>query len=108
MPVTLPAGLALIVCATIGTLPDWIRAMRYPTRKTLSHFGLAFLMAAASACAGDSANKAKSPRALWLDNPSSGSQNGDVIKIPGLSVSFEKPTTLYVFKDCQESAHSRN
>jgi hypothetical protein len=70
--------------------------------------GLSASVLLASACdsSGSKGPGDASPRKQWLEHPSSGSQNGDRIKIPGLAVSFERPPTLYVFKECRESSHS--
>ncbi|MCH9688387.1 MAG: hypothetical protein K0V04_43550 [Deltaproteobacteria bacterium] len=50
--------------------------------------------------------RGQSALAQWVDSPSSGSKDGDTIKIPPLQVTFEIPETLYVFKTCGEASHS--
>jgi len=42
----------------------------------------------------------------WIDSPTKGSKDGNVITIPGLGVKFERPETLYVFKNCGEASHT--
>ena len=75
-----------------------------------SHLTTPALLACAvlvGGCAGSSkGDKATSPRAQWVDSPTSGSQAGDVISIPGLAVKFHVPDTLYVFQSCSEASHS--
>jgi hypothetical protein len=48
----------------------------------------------------------KSERLKWVEKPTTGSQSGKVVKIPGLQVTFEQPEVLYVYKKCSEAAHS--
>ena len=55
---------------------------------------------------GGGSSKKGSERLKWVKNPTTGSQDGKVIKIPGLKVSFEQPEVLYVYKECSEAAHS--
>ena len=42
----------------------------------------------------------------WLDEPSSGEKVGNILKFPQIDLAFEIPDTLYVFKNCEEVAHS--
>lgn len=64
--------------------------------------------AAALGCAssGGASSGPKSPRAQWVDSPSSGQSADKQVKIPALAVSFEIPDVLYVFRDCGEASHS--
>lgn len=50
--------------------------------------------------------KGKSEAAAWIDSPSSGSKAGEILTFPQLGVKFERPTTLYVFRNCGEASHS--
>ncbi len=47
-----------------------------------------------------------SPMARWVDNPTPGTKEGNVITIPNLGVKFEIPETLYVYRECGEASHS--
>lgn len=67
---------------------------------TLGAFG------AGCAGSGGGGGKGKSQRAKWIASPTSGSTEADMVKIPGLAVSFGIPSTLYVYKQCGEAAHS--
>lgn len=61
----------------------------------------------ASGCNKDGSSSRKDgPRLKWVKSPSSGQTEGDVIKIPGLQVSFTRPQVLYVYRDCAEASHS--
>ncbi|WAS96283.1 hypothetical protein [Nannocystis punicea] len=64
---------------------------------------------AASGCGGSgSRRKGKQSEARqWIDNPSSGKKEGNIIKIPQIGLEFEIPDTLYVFKNCEETGHSK-
>lgn len=42
----------------------------------------------------------------WIDNPSTGTRDGNKIKIPQIGLEFEIPDTLYVFKNCEEAGHT--
>jgi hypothetical protein len=55
---------------------------------------------------GSGSSRKASERLKWVQKPASGSADGNVIKIPGLGVSFETPEVLYVYKECAEAAHS--
>lgn len=48
----------------------------------------------------------KSSAAEWMEHPSTGTKDGNVINMPTLGVKFEIPDTLYVFKTCGEAAHT--
>jgi hypothetical protein len=50
--------------------------------------------------------RGQSELSQWVDEPTKGSKDGGVIKIPGLGVKFEEPETLYVFKTCGEASHT--
>lgn len=67
------------------------------------------LMSFAVACAGSKkkGRSGETPRLAWVESPSSGSQAGEVISIPGLALKFHVPDTLYVFKECQETGHGK-
>jgi hypothetical protein len=51
-------------------------------------------------------SRGKSSLAAWIDEPTSGKTEGNVIRIPDLEVKFEIPDTLYVYKTCGEASHS--
>jgi hypothetical protein len=61
-------------------------------------------LVATSGC--EKKDRDKSDAAAWIDSPSAGTKNGNVITIPQLGVKFEIPDTLYVFKSCGEAAHT--
>ena len=66
-------------------------------------------MCAASVAACNKNNGGKrggSQMAAWVDSPSSGSKDGNIIKFPQLEAKFEIPETLYVFRNCGEASHS--
>lgn len=75
-------------------------------------FALALAVGAGSAlstgCSGSGTTRKgkKSPARQWIDNPTSGKREGNFIKIPQIGLEFEIPDTLYVFKHCEESAHT--
>ena len=48
------------------------------------------------------------PALAWLESPTPGSKSGNKITFAELGVEFEIPETLYVFKNCDEAAHSPN
>lgn len=48
----------------------------------------------------------KSEAAAWIESPSSATKNGEKLVFSQLGVQFERPTTLYVFKNCGEASHS--
>jgi hypothetical protein len=50
--------------------------------------------------------RGQSELADWIDSPTKGTKDGNVIKIPALGVKLELPETLYVFKSCGEASHS--
>ncbi|MCA9653498.1 MAG: hypothetical protein H6712_29055 [Myxococcales bacterium] len=59
------------------------------------------------ACGKNGGGRGKqSDLAKWVDSPSNGSRDGNVIKFPQLQVKFEVPDTLYVFRNCGEASHS--
>lgn len=60
----------------------------------------------ATACNKGGGSRGKSDAARWMEKPSQGQKNGDVLEFPQLGVKFEKPDTLYVFKDCGEASHA--
>jgi len=76
-------------------------------------FALALAVAAgsvvASGCGGSGARRKgkQSEARKWIDNPSSGKKDGNFIKIPQIGLEFEIPDTLYVFKNCEETGHSK-
>src|SRR5687768_14181745 len=55
-------------------------------------------------CKGD--GRGKSEAAQWIESPSQGTKSGEVLQFPQLGVQFERPTTLYVFRNCGEASHS--
>lgn len=55
---------------------------------------------------GKGGKRGQSEMANWIDSPTKGTQDGNVIKIPPLGVKFEIPETLYVFKSCGEASHT--
>ncbi|MEM9460745.1 MAG: hypothetical protein AAGF11_41660 [Myxococcota bacterium] len=57
---------------------------------------------------GGGNRRGQSEMAKWVDEPSSGSRKGNVIKFDPLQVKFEVPDTLYVFKNCGEASHTRD
>lgn len=75
-------------------------------------FALALAVAAGSTmsvgCGGSGGYRKgkKSPARQWIDSPTSGKREGNIIKIPAIGVEFEIPDTLYVFKNCDESSHT--
>lgn len=76
-------------------------------------FALALAVAAgsvvASGCGGSGARRKgkQSEARQWIDDPSSGKKEGNIIKIPQIGLEFEIPDTLYVFKNCEETGHSK-
>ncbi|MCA9704384.1 MAG: hypothetical protein KDK70_00885 [Myxococcales bacterium] len=60
------------------------------------------------ACTKGGGRGKASSMAKWIDEPSSGSRSGNVIKFPQLQVKFEIPETLYVFRNCGEASHTRD
>jgi hypothetical protein len=42
----------------------------------------------------------------WLDEPTGAQKRGEKLYFPELDVTFQKPDTLYVFKNCSEANHS--
>ncbi|MCY0987469.1 hypothetical protein OV203_10065 [Nannocystis sp. ILAH1] len=72
---------------------------------------LALAVAAGSltACGGSSSRRKgkQSEARKWIDNPTSGTKDGNKIKIPQIGLEFEIPDTLYVFKNCEETGHSK-
>jgi hypothetical protein len=78
---------------------------------TVSRFSISLLTGACAltllvgGCAGGDGNR-QSELAKWMENPTSAEKLGDKLYWPALGVTFEKPDTLYVFKECSESSHS--
>ncbi len=79
-----------------------------------SRFGTALLtgvcaigLLAPMACAGRGGGK-KSPMRKWMEDPSTSEKHGAKMYWPDLGVTFEKPDTLYVFKECNESSHGKD
>lgn len=76
-------------------------------------FALALAVAAgsltAAGCGGSSSRRKgkQSAARQWIDNPTSGKKEGNTIKIPQIGLEFEIPDTLYVFKNCEETGHSK-
>lgn len=76
-------------------------------------FAVALAVAAgsvvSSGCGGSGARRKgkQSEARKWIDNPSSGKKEGNTIKIPQIGLEFEIPDTLYVFKNCEETGHSK-
>ena len=75
-------------------------------------FALALAVAAGSvvsstgcSSSGKSRKGKKSVARQWIDSPSSGKREGNIIKIAPIGLEFEIPDTLYVFKNCDEASH---
>ena len=75
-------------------------------------FALSLAVAAGSVASSTGCGSSKSQRKgkpsvarQWIDSPSSGQREGNIIKIPPIGLEFEIPDTLYVFKNCDESTH---
>jgi hypothetical protein len=66
---------------------------------------LCALPLAGSGCGGKG-KRGQSELANWIDNPTNGTKDGNIIKIAQLGVKFEVPETLYVFKSCGEASHT--
>lgn len=72
-------------------------------------FGVLALCALAAlplACGKKGGGRGQSEMAKWIDEPTSGSRDGNTIKFAQLQVKFEVPDTLYVFKNCGEASHT--
>lgn len=55
---------------------------------------------------GKKGGRGGSEMAQWIDSPTRGTKQGNVIAIAPLQLKFEIPETLYVFKNCGEANHS--
>jgi len=51
---------------------------------------------------------AGTPAEQWLQAPTNGVKKGDALSFSALGVEFERPDTLYVFRNCDEAPHSPN
>lgn len=51
-------------------------------------------------------SKKGSSMSKWIDSPTRGTKQGNVITVAPLEVKFEVPETLYVFRNCGEANHS--
>ena len=80
---------------------------RRTTPTVLASFALALACSLTLGCKTDKGyqGKPKSEAYEWIESPSSGSKDGNFIKVPGLQLSFEIPETRYVFKNCFEPSH---
>lgn len=67
---------------------------------------LGVLCALPLAGCGKKGSRGQSELSEWIDSPTKGTKDGNVIKVPGLGVTFERPETLYVFKSCGEASHT--
>ncbi|MGH1341951.1 MAG: hypothetical protein ACRBN8_10395 [Nannocystales bacterium] len=56
----------------------------------------------------NSGERGASEAAAWVDSPTSGAKSGTMLKFNQLGVEFEVPDTLYVFRNCGESAHTKD
>jgi hypothetical protein len=72
----------------------------------LAAFACAVSAPTLTACKKGGGGK-KSAAARWIDSPSPGTKDGNTIRIPKLGVQFEIPDTLYVYRQCAESSHSK-
>lgn len=76
-----------------------------PSRiRTVAIASCALLLLPAAGCRNK--NKGKSSLAAWVDDPTTGKTQGNVITIPELELKFEIPDTLYVYKQCGEASHA--
>lgn len=81
-------------------------------KSKLSLIALSLVLASTAsitACKKDGgARKGKSERLRWVDKPTSGTakENGKVLEIPGVGVTFHVPDVLYVYRKCEEPAHA--
>ena len=94
----------------LDTMLDTRRSTRLDTTSGRATKMIAVLALAATlpmgalGCKGE--GRGKSDAAEWIDSPSSATKNGEKLVFPQLGVQFERPTTLYVFKNCGEASHS--
>ena len=68
--------------------------------------GLGCALGATACDKGGEGGRKASDRLKWVQSPKGGSEAEGVVTIPGLALTFEKPETLYVYKDCGEASHS--
>jgi hypothetical protein len=64
----------------------------------------AALVVGGAGCKGE--GKGKSEASAWIDSPTSATKTGEKLVFTQLGVQFERPTTLYVFRNCGEASHS--
>lgn len=80
--------------------------MKTVSRSLFALSSLAVLLAVGPAGCKNGGRRGKSELARWVDDPTSGTRDGEVITIPDLGVKFEIPDTLYVFRQCGEAPHN--
>ncbi|MEZ4383893.1 MAG: hypothetical protein R3A79_21350 [Nannocystaceae bacterium] len=82
--------------------------LRTTSMTSLMTLALASSALVVSACGdkGGYRGSKKSTMLKWVESPKSGSKDGNILKIPSLGAQLEIPQTLYVFKECEEPAHS--
>lgn len=59
-----------------------------------------------ASCGKNGGSKKGSQLSKWVDSPTRGTKDGNVIKVAQLGLKFEIPETLYVFRSCGEANHS--
>lgn len=65
------------------------------------------LLMGAAGCAGRGGSKASSMKS-WMAEPSTHEKRGVKMYWPELGLTFEKPDTLYVFRECSEASHGKD
>lgn len=81
-------------------------------KSKLSLVALSFILASTASLTACKKNgggsKGKSERMRWLNKPTDGTaeDGGKLLKIPGVGVEFYVPDVLYVYRKCEEPAHS--
>lgn len=84
--------------------PKSYACVQTPTR--VATLALAALVTLPMAGCKNGGRGRKSEAAKWIENPSPGVKEGEVIRFPDLGVKFEIPDTLYVYRQCGEAGHS--
>lgn len=59
-----------------------------------------------TACKKEGTKRGQSELANWVDSPTSGKRDGEIITFTQLGTKFEVPETLYVFRNCGEASHT--
>lgn len=80
-------------------------------KSKLSLVALSLILASTAsitACKKSGGSKGKSDRLRWVAKPIDGTaeDNGKLIKIPGIDIMFYVPDVLYVYRKCEEPAHT--